>query len=139
MKRILILSVFLFSITFLTAQPYRVTSCFNHMKYREIKDAKEAIDPAITHSKTSTLARCWLCYGMTYKAISDSCMFNKTQEYCDLDAGALEKAYDGFMKAWILNFKEEEYKKLNIKDSVDYYKFMGIISKPETKYNDQQY
>lgn len=139
MKRLLVLTMLLFGVTVLSAQPYKVTSCFNHMRYNEIKLAKEAIDPAILDSKTSQLQRCWLCYGMVYKAISDSCMFNKNNEYCDLDKDALEKSYTGFMKAWALNFKNPEHQKLDIKDSVDYFKFMGVISNPETKYLDQQY
>ncbi|HBS87912.1 MAG: hypothetical protein A2W91_10650 [Bacteroidetes bacterium GWF2_38_335] len=136
MKRILILCLFaVFSLS-VFSQPYKVTTANNYMKTSEWEKAKENIDPAILDSKTSLWARTWLFYGQIYKSISDSCMFNNSKQYCDLDSDALNKAYKGFTKAWVLNFKDPVNRTLNIEDSVDYFKFIAVLSNPKTAYSD---
>ena len=138
MKKISLMLLLVAAFTLSKAQPNKVTSCYNYLRYGEIENAKAAIDPTITHEKTMSKAKTWLYYAQTYHAINDSCMYKKIQKYCDLAPDALTKAYDAYMKAWVLNFADPVNKSLNIKDTVDFIKFSMVLSKPETKYEDDE-
>jgi len=138
MKKISLMLLLVAAFTLSKAQPNRVTSCFNYLRYGEIENAKAAIDPTISHEKTMNKAKTWLYYAQTYHAINDSCMYKKSQKYCDLASDALTKAYEAYMKAWVLNFADPVNKNLNIKDTVDFIKFSVLLSKQETKYEDDE-
>ncbi len=139
MKKTTLILVLIFSIALSYAQPTKLTSAWNYLKYGEIENAKEAIDPCTTHPKTMYKQKTWLFYGQIYHAINDSCMYNKSEKFCNLAPDALNKAYNGYMKAWVLNFKNPEYRKLNLDDSTDNAKFFTYISNQSTKYLDMEY
>lgn len=144
----LIFSLFLIcSIGFINAQPFNVTSCHNYLKYKEFDKAKEAIDKAIEHPKTSNKAKTWIYYAKTYHKISDKCMFAKgdkaeeiKEKYCNLDPEALNKAYKAYLKAWVLNFKNPANRtiKVNTEDGLNLF-FQVVEPLDGTNYTNIQY
>jgi len=125
------------------AQLSKVTSCYNYLKYGEIDKAKEAIDQAAVHEKSREKSKTWYFYGKTYHAINDSCMYSKSSSvknrFCSMDPDALKKTFDAYTKAWILNFKEEQYHTLDVKNNKeDADTFFKLIKNPEIKYSDME-
>jgi tetratricopeptide (TPR) repeat protein len=134
MKKIIFLTslILLTSLTF--AQTNKRVSAFNYLKDGDLDLAKTAIDKCVVHPKTIHDARAWLYYGQIYHAIAVS----KDKAYMNLDEKPEIKAYDGYKKAILYNFKDESYWNLDIDNNqMDMIKFAKALMDPNTKYVDQ--
>ncbi len=94
----------------MNAQNSQVVSAYYYLRKGELDKAKIAIDIAVVHPKTSGKAKTWLYYGNVYLQIAAS---TTSENYKNLDPDALNKAYEGYLKALELDVKEE------YKDQVD--------------------
>ncbi len=103
MRKLLILTLGLFLFIGAYSQPNMRTTAFNHLRYGKLDKAKEAIDKAIEHPKTINDERTWFFYGNIYLAIH----LSDEAAYKELDANALDKAYNAYKKKlWNLMQKE---------------------------------
>lgn len=103
MRKLGLFLVLVMAVTILQAQNAKVQSAFNYLKTGKIEKAKLAIDPAIEHVKTMSKAKTWFYYANVYLSIhlaEDSAVKN-------LDLGALDKAYNAYLKAKELDLKED--------------------------------
>ncbi len=135
MKRFTFLTVLLLSVTFLSAQTSKRVSAYNYLKDGELDLAKENIDKCVLHAKTAKDARAWLYYGQIYHSIAIS----KDKLFSKLDADAEIKAYEGYKKAILYNFKDESLHSLDIDNNqMDMIKFAKALYNQDTKYVDQK-
>ncbi|MFT4982450.1 MAG: tetratricopeptide (TPR) repeat protein [Bacteroidia bacterium] len=72
------------------------------MEYGELDNAKEAIDPTISHEKTMNEAKTWYFRGLIYQAIYET----KDEKYKTLDDNPLQVAYESFAKCVELDEKK---------------------------------
>lgn len=125
------------------AQKAQVVSAFNYnkafersLKCDELANGLTSINLAIEDATTKEWAKTWYYRGNLYfnllasKSSPTSCLA--------LDADALEKCTDSYMKAMVLNFQDPELKKLNLEKDEDIMKFfMALQGQP--KVDDETY
>jgi len=114
------------------AQRSKVVSAFNYLKYGKLDKAKEAIDQAITNPKTMEEAKAWYYYGNIYLSIQ----LTEDEKYKSLDPDALDKAYDGYLKALQYDTKKEYSSDINDRVLVCAEQF---YNKGVNKYNAEKY
>ncbi|MGB0368922.1 MAG: tetratricopeptide repeat protein, partial [Flavobacteriales bacterium] len=84
-------------------QKSKRTSANNYLEYGELDNAKEAIDPTISHEKTMNEAKTWYFRGLIYQAIYET----KDEKYKALHDNPLQVAYESFAKC--LELDEKNY------------------------------
>ena len=97
MKRTALTLILILGISGVFAQSAKVVSAYNYMKpqYNELDKAKESIDQAAQHPKTSMEAKTWYYRGQVYYKL-----FQSTDEkFANLDDNPLLVAYKSFVKA----------------------------------------
>jgi tetratricopeptide (TPR) repeat protein len=110
------------------AQPSKVVSTYNYLRYGEFKKAKEAIDLACSHEKTMNDAKTWWYAGQAYQGIVIKCMFNSEAEYCTLSPDGAEIAKENYKKALNLNMKDPKWRSMDIfKNEADLQVFLKLI------------
>jgi len=109
MRKLLILTLGLFLFIGAYSQPNMRTTAFNHLRYGKLDKAKEAIDKAIEHPKTINDERTWFFYGNIYLAIH----LSDEAAYKELDANALDKAYNAYKKALEFDAKGSNTEEIN--------------------------
>ncbi|MDB4655919.1 hypothetical protein OAE48_03630 [Flavobacteriales bacterium] len=82
-------------------QKSKRTSANNYLEYGELDNAKEAIDPTITHEKTMNEAKTWYFRGLIYQALYET----KDEKYKALHDNPLQVAYESFVKTLELDDK----------------------------------
>ena len=82
-------------------QKSKRTSANNYLEYGELDNAKEAIDPTITHEKTMGEAKTWYFRGLIYQALYET----KEEKYKALHDNPLQIAYESFAKTLELDDK----------------------------------
>lgn len=107
MKKLILLSVLIFSLSFLYAQKGKVNSANSLINpaeggYGQVDKAKEAIDEAIKDESVIDWPKTWYVRGMVYQKIHE----DPTGFYKDLDSLALVKAFKSYKKALKLGKKE---------------------------------
>ncbi|MCB0804454.1 MAG: tetratricopeptide repeat protein [Bacteroidales bacterium] len=120
MKRLFHLLIFVFFISAAIGQNNKVVSAYNYHKNGKLDKAKEAIDDATVHEKTMNDAKTWFYRGNIYIDIY------RSTEYKDLDADALNKAWEAYKKAKELDDKDKYTSDIN--------QFMPIVG--ESYFND---
>lgn len=108
MKKLIILLVMVFAVTIVSAQKAKRTSAFNYLKSGKLDKAKENIDPCITNEATAMDSKTWFYRGNIYLQIYQSPL----PAYKNLDANALQIAYDSYKKALELDTKKEYYQEI---------------------------
>ncbi len=96
------------------AQKSKVVATYNYLRNNEYKKAKVAIDKATKNPKTSNNAKTWWYNGRTYHSLNDMCMYQNDNEYCELAPDAANIALDSYIKALLLNMKDEKWHSLDI-------------------------
>lgn len=135
MKSSVILLVLFFAVMIVSAQPSKVTSCWNYLKYGELDKAKESIEAAIIHEKTMNEPKTWYYRGNTYHAIQAS----KEAKYKDLDPDPADKAFKSYLKAIALNFKDPANKGLDFENKKeDLENFFRLLMDKNTKFVDEE-
>ncbi len=135
MKKFTVLTVLILWSTFMFSQKLQRVSAYNYLKHDELDLAKEAIDKCVQHPKTEKDARAWLYYGQIYHSIAIS----KNKLFSKLDNDAEVKAYDGYKKAILYNFKDESLHNLDIDNNeMDMIKFAKALMNRDTKFVDQR-
>ena len=99
----------------------------------ELDKAKEAIEAALQHEKTMNETKTWYYRGNTYHAIQTT----KEAKYKELDPDPATKAYDSYLKAIVLNFKDPANKSIDLNKNEDLEKFFKLIMDKNTKYVDE--
>ncbi|MCB0381177.1 MAG: tetratricopeptide repeat protein [Flavobacteriales bacterium] len=129
------------------AQKAKVVSAYNYnkafersLKCSELVDGLAAINEAINDAEAQTWAKTWYYRGNLYFNVLAS---KTSKESCvSLDADALEKCTDSYMKAMVLNFQDPELKKLDLEKDEDVMKFMMAIKEAfegKIKVDDETY
>ena len=108
MKKIFLIIVLSIGVTVVYAQSSKVQSGFTHMKYNELDKAKECLDKAAIHSKTSVQAKTWYFRGQCYQKLSQTA----NQTFKDLEENPLMVASISFQKAMELDSKKRFEKEL---------------------------
>lgn len=103
MRKFAVLMLVLALATGINAQPSKVVSTFNYLRYGKLDKAKTAIDEACEHPKTMTEAKTWFYRGNVYLAIQ----LSEEEQYKNLDPNPVEKAYEAYEKALKLDEKGE--------------------------------
>lgn len=102
MKKITFLALLFLSVTMMaSAQKSTRTTAYNYLRKGKLDLAKENIDKAVGHEKTMNDPKTWFYYGNTYIQIATTPL----DAFKTLDADALQKAYDGYMKCMELDEK----------------------------------
>lgn len=125
------------------AQKAKVVSAYNYnksyersQKCNDLADGVTAINLATEHEQTKSKAKTWYYRGNLYYNVLAS-KSGKTP--CGtIDADALEKCTDSYMKAMVLNFEDPELKKLDLEKEEDVMKFYGALQS-KAKVDDQMY
>jgi len=135
MKKISLLT-FILSLTayILNAQPSNRVSAWNYLKSGDLKKAKEKIDKAVQHPKTSKDPRTWYYKGLIYQNLATT----DVQKYKSLSENPLDEAYDAYEKALKFNFKDPELQKIDLNTPEGIMKFMKAIRDSKTKYVDRE-
>ncbi len=104
MKRIALVLILILGISASYGQSAKVVSAFNYMKpqYNELDKAKESIDQAARHPKTSAQAKTWYYRGQVYHKLYQS----KEEKFKNLDDNPLLVAANSFIKAKDLDVKK---------------------------------
>ena len=134
MKKISLIIAMLVVISTGFAQKRNVTSCWSFLKDGFYGDAKDAIDKATEHPDTKDWYKTWWYYGQTYQVLSTATK-PKYQNLCD---NCKVDAFNAYTKALVLNFEDEENRKLDLENENDIVKFLTLIANQETKYEDNQ-
>ncbi len=125
------------------AQKAQVVSAFNYnkafersLKCSELVDGITAINQAIEDPTAKEWAKTWYYRGNLYFNVLAS---KTSKESCiNLDADALEKCTDSYMKSMVLNFQDPELKKLNLEKDEDVMKFF-MAFQSNSKVDDDTY
>ena len=142
MKKI-ILGLTIISTISAFAQKNKVVSAYNYNKAftrsgncSEVQKGLEAINASIEHDQTKNWAKTWYYRGDLYYAI----LASNDQACKSIDANALEKCVDSYLKALVLNFQDPELKKLDLgkEDGSDIPKF-NAARKNRSKMDDETY
>jgi tetratricopeptide (TPR) repeat protein len=110
MKKTLLGTLAILTTVGLYAQPNKVTSTHNYLKYGELDKAKEAIDDATVHEKTMNSAKTFLYRGEVYASIAVSTDDN----FSSLKAGASLEALNAYKKAQELAETDKKVDKAKI-------------------------
>jgi len=100
-KQTIIFSAALLISTTAFGQKAKRTSANNYLQYKELDNAKEAIDPTITHEKTMFEAKTWFYRGKIYQAIYET----QDEKYKMLHNNPLQVAFESFIKCKELDEK----------------------------------
>jgi tetratricopeptide (TPR) repeat protein len=113
-------------------QQSKRTSANNYMQYGELDNAKEAIDPTITHEKTMNDAKTWFFRGQIYQALYET----KEEKYKSLSDNPLQVAFESFVKC-----KELDEKNFHSDMTLQYLNIQGqqFVNVGITKYNAKEY
>lgn len=105
-------------------------------KCSELASGIEAINSAIEHEQTKDWAKTWYYRGNLYFNL----LASNNQECKAIDAGALEKCADSYLKTLVLNFEDLELKKLDLQkeDGSDMMKFFGALQN-NSRVDDEMY
>ncbi|MGE0560584.1 MAG: tetratricopeptide repeat protein [Flavobacteriales bacterium] len=125
------------------AQKAKVVSAYNYnkafersLKCSELVDGLAAINEAINDAEAKEWAKTWYYRGNLYFNVLAS---KTSKESClSLDADALEKCTDSYMKAMVLNFQDAELKKLDLEKDEDVMKFFMALQN-QSKVDDEMY
>lgn len=110
MKKTLLGTLAILTTVGLYAQPNKVTSTHNYLKYGELDKAKEAIDDATVHEKTMNSAKTFLYRGEVYASLAVSTDDN----FSSLKAGASLEALNSYKKAQELAETDKKVDKAKI-------------------------
>jgi len=146
MKRITLLFLILLAVNFSFAQKGKVTQASSQLGLGKLDIAKQAIDEdlAANDEKTVSWYKAWFVRGQIYQAISESPL----PMYQALDADAVAKAYDAYMKALTFTSVEkkpekanaEVYEKLfNPEKPLDLSMRNALINKGAVEFQDKKY
>ena len=126
------------------SQKNKVVSAYNYNKAfersnkcKELANGIEAINLASEHDQTKNWAKTWYYRGNLY---FNAILSKKDSECAAIDADALGKCTDSYLRTLVLNFDDPELKKLDLKkeDGSDLMKFFTALqSKP--KMDDESY
>lgn len=143
MKKYILILAAIMATSVVIAQKNKVVSAYNYNKAfsrsgkcKELASGVEAINFAIEHDQTKSWAKTWYYRGNLYYNIIAS----KDAACKAIDADALEKCTDSYLRALVLNFDDPELKKLDLQkeDGSDMMKFFTALqSKP--KVDDEMY
>lgn len=113
-------------------QKSKRTSANNYLQYKELDNAKEAIDPTITHESTMNDAKTWFFRGQIYQAIYET----QEEKYKSLHDNPLAVAVESFMKC--LELDDKNY---HTDLTLQYLDIEGkqFINEGITKYNAKDY
>ena len=126
-----------------SAQKNKVVSAYNYDKAfqrsgkcKELVSGVEAINMAIENDQTKSWAKTWYYRGNLYFNMIAS----KDPECKKIDADALDKCTDSYLKALVLNFDDPELKKLDLEkeDGSDLMRFFGALQE-RPKMDDETY
>ncbi len=135
MKKVTFLSiVFTLAAYLVSAQPSNRVSAWNYLKSGDLKKAKEKIDKAINHPKTSKDPRTWYYRGLIYQELA----ITKNPKYKSLVKDPLDTAFYAFEKALKYNFKNPELQKIDFTKPEGIVKFMKALRNRKTKYVDRE-
>jgi len=101
MKKLIVLVAMLIIASSVFAQKSERTNAFMYNKNAQYDKAKEAIDKAIIHPKTSEDSKTWMYRGIIYLNLVFS------EEFNSLDDNALEKSFESFLKALELDPEDD--------------------------------
>jgi hypothetical protein len=136
MKRIAFALVLMIGASAAFGQSSKVVSAYNYMKpqYNELDKAKEAIDEAAVHNKTSTDAKTWYYRGQVYYKLYNS----KEEKFKNLADNPLKTSYQSFKKAKELDDKGRYEKDLlfEIQRCANLFFNKGGTEYQEAKYED---
>lgn len=110
MKKIALLLGLSLIISMSFAQNFERTSAYNYNRDGKLDKAKESIDKASVHPKTSIDAKTWLYKGMIYYNIAQSPL----PAYNELDTNAAKVAYEALVKAKELDVKGKLTKDIDL-------------------------
>lgn len=110
MKKIALLLGLSLIISMSFAQNFERTSAYNYNRDGKLDKAKESIDKASVHAKTSVDAKTWLYKGMIYYNIAQSPL----PAYNELDTNAAKVAYEALVKAKELDVKGKLTKDIDL-------------------------
>jgi tetratricopeptide (TPR) repeat protein len=133
MKRIGLLLVLIFSLSFAFGQTREVISCFNYLKEDILDDALTSISKASENQKTKDSYKTWWYFGQTYQAIAKT----DNKKYKKLCEEPLDKAFDAYIKSINLNFIDPELKNLDLEKELDVMKFFKALNDDDVKLEDQ--
>jgi len=142
-KYILVVTAFVLT-SAVEAQKTKVQSAYSYNeafqrngKCSELANGVEAINSAIEHEQTKEWAKTWYYRGNIYFNL----LASNDQECKKIDANALEKCADSYLKTLVLNFVDPELKKLDLQkeDGSDMMKFFGALQNKTTKVDDEMY
>ena len=143
MKKYILILAAIVTTSVVYSQKNKVVSAYNYNKAfsrsgkcKELVSGIEAIDLAIQHDQTKSWAKTWYYRGNLYYNIIAS----NDQECKVIDADALEKCADSYLKALVLNFDDPELKKLDLEkeDGSDMMKFFTALQS-NPKVDDEMY
>lgn len=125
------------------AQKAEVVSAFNYnkafersLKCSELQNGLASINKATEDATTKEWAKTWYYRGNLYFNVLAS---KSSKESCaNLDADALEKCTDSYMKALTLNFQDPQLKSLDLEKEADLMKFFSAIQS-QSKVDDETY
>ncbi|MDP6908995.1 MAG: hypothetical protein QF371_05785 [Flavobacteriales bacterium] len=100
-KQAILFATAMVASTVVFGQKAKRTSANNYLQYGELDNAKEAIDPTITHEKTMNEAKTWFFRGKIYQAIYET----KDDKYKALHDNPLQVAFESFLKCKELDTK----------------------------------
>lgn len=113
MKKLVILLVMVFAGSALIAQNSERTNAFMFNKNGQYDKARESVDKAINHERTMNDPRTWMYRGIIYLNIVFS------EDFAGLDAQALEKSLESFVKVMELDPTDRNKQKSEIIPRID--------------------
>lgn len=108
MKRLSVIMILLFCVSFAYAQKGKVTQATSYFTSGKLDQAKKMIDEAIQHEACVNFDKAYFVKGQIYQAIFES----QIPDYKKLDPNALDVAWDAFQKVIELDVKAKYTKKL---------------------------
>ncbi|MDD2386660.1 MAG: tetratricopeptide repeat protein [Bacteroidales bacterium] len=123
MKKVSVLLVLACLSIVVFAQPNKVTSAWSYLKDGFLEDAKQAIDQAETHPKTSNWYKTYYFKGQIYQELGVS----ERPKYRALCDDCFEISYEAYMKALRLNFVKEEHRNIDFESEVGMMQFVKIL------------
>ncbi|MBL4586180.1 MAG: hypothetical protein JKX84_03860 [Flavobacteriales bacterium] len=131
-KQTIIFSAALLISATVFGQKAKRTSANNYLTYKELDNAKEAIDPTIMHEKTMYEAKTWFYRGKIYQAIYET----QDEKYKTLHDNPLQVAFESFLKC-----KELDVKNFHTDLVLQYLDIEGkqFVNEGITRYNAKDY
>lgn len=143
MKKYILIMAAVVTTSVAYSQKNKVVSAYNYNKAfarsekcKELASGIEAINSAIEHEQTKNWAKTWYYRGNLYY----SAIASKDAACKAIDADALDKCTDSYLKALVLNFDDPELKKLDLQkeDGSDMMKFFTALQS-NPKVDDEMY